>query len=228
MSEVTPKKRGPKPGQKRGTYAKKNSSAKNRVFGAYEESEDWGQVAKLNGVKLNTAKNWIRNEGAKRKPRGGKRLVKVEEWHVERLLSWIEENPRLTLKQMKERLEEEEGLVVGTSTIDRHLQGRMTMKRIRVEPETMNSTVNKEKRRDYVERVMEFLGDTAWSVVWTDESNVNLHISRTEGRAAPGQRCVVKGASAKGANVHIIAGISQLGIVHHEIRRGHFRVEESS
>ena len=60
-----------------------------------------------------------------------------------------------------------------------------------------------------------------------DETNFNIHVSRSMGRAQKGSRCTVVAAGSKGANVHLIGCISILGLVYFEIRRGAFKKESA-
>jgi len=55
-----PTRRGVKVGVKRGKYTKRaRESARRRVFDAAREGGDWQLVAKNNGIKVDTARNWI-------------------------------------------------------------------------------------------------------------------------------------------------------------------------
>ena len=89
----------------------------------------------------------------------------------------------------------------------------------------MNSAANKEKRADFVRKVMEANG-AGKTVLFMDETNVNLFLRRSEGWSRRGSRCCVKTATSKGDNVHIIGAISQTGPVYWERRRGSFRKED--
>ncbi len=64
-------------------------------------------------------------------------------------------------------------------------------------------------------------------VLYMDETNFNIHISRRQGRTRRGTRCTSLAAALKGANVHLIGVISPLGMIHHEIKRGRFKKEDA-
>ena len=89
----------------------------------------------------------------------------------------------------------------------------------------MNSVSNKEKRRDYVQSLMDKMGQGKF-IIFIDESNCNLFLRRTQGRSWKGTRCSVKSPTSKGKNTHIIAGISQQGLVHWERRRGNYKRDD--
>ena len=89
----------------------------------------------------------------------------------------------------------------------------------------MNSVSNKEKRRDYVQALMDKMGQGKF-IIFIDESNCNLFLRRTQGSSRKGTRCSVKSPTSKGKNIHIIAGISQQGLVHWERRRGNYKRDD--
>lgn len=214
-------KKGVKKGTKRGKYHR-NGDAKNRVLAAAING-NWKTVATANGIPIHTAYGWIRKGDEPTKPRGGRRFIKVQERHVDKLLDWLSENPLLTLTQMKDKLMYEEHLNVSTNTIHDHLDGKSyTLKKVVVEPVTMNSDINKNKRADYVRSLMAASG-LGKRLIYIDESNSNLFLRRLQGRSKKGMRCSVKAACARGPNVHIIGGISQLGLVYWERRRGSYK-----
>lgn len=179
-------------------------------------------MATANGIKLSTAYAWVRSGQQEAKQRGGRRHHKVQQHHIETMLTWLSENPLLSLKEIKDRLRMEHNISLCSTTIHNHLDGQFfTCKKIRTEPFTMNSEVNKAKRAEYVEQLMAFIGEGK-TIVYIDETNCNLFLRRNVGRSRKGTRCCVKAATSKGKNIHIIAGISQTGLVYWERRRGSY------
>ena len=59
-------------------------------------------------------------------------------------------------------------------------------------------------------------------IIYMDESNCNLFLRRTFGRSRKGTRCTIKTPASKGKNIHVIAAITQTGLVHWERKRGSF------
>ncbi len=59
-------------------------------------------------------------------------------------------------------------------------------------------------------------------ILYMDETNFNLHISRREGRFIRGTRVQVSRPGSKGANVHVIGRISLPGLVYHSVKGGGF------
>ena len=215
-------RRGVKQGEKRGRYrCVKNADVKRRVLAAVENG-DWKSVAIANGVPVQTAYGWLRKGTTTITKKGGSRFCKVQEHHVNRMLEWLSENPLLTLSQLRRKLAEEEQLSVSINTIHKKLDGQcFTLKKVKSEPVTMNSVIDKEKRASYVQSLMAAVGEGK-KVIYIDESNVNLFLRRSEGRSRRGTRCCVKAATTRGSNVHIIGGISQTGLVFWERQRGSY------
>ena len=105
------RKRGVKRGTRRGHY-KRTGDEKARVLAAYDGAGDWRAVAKANGVSTSTAYGWIRRADAPEKR--GARSRKLSENDVDKLLSFLEENPLLSLKELGQKLLEETGVRVCT------------------------------------------------------------------------------------------------------------------
>lgn len=80
-------------------------------------------------------------------PKGGNRKRMISEEHEEILISWMEEDSQITLKQMRERAIREIHLQVSTSTISRciHLKG-FCVKKAHYEPSNMNNQDKKIKK----------------------------------------------------------------------------------
>ena len=102
--------------------------------------------------------------------RGGYRKPKLTEEHVERLVAFVEENPVITLSDMKSKLELEFGFSINIKTIHNYLESKFyTVKKILSEPPTMNSEINKEKRKTYMQALMEKMGQGKF-IVFMDQS----------------------------------------------------------
>ena len=82
------------------------------------------------------------------------------------------------------------------------------------------------KRGEFIEKLVTFQSRNI-SILFMDESNLNIHISRSEGRSLRGTRCSTVVAGSKGANVHMIGCIGPLGLLHFQSRRGSFKKEDA-
>lgn len=220
--------RGVKTGTKRGSYIKSSTTcqAKKRVLAAVENDDDWKSVAVANGIATSTAYGWIRRAHDPTKKRGGSRHRKVCQEHIEKLIEYVEENPYITLKEIGAKFARETGVTVTTNTIHKYLEGQMyTVKKALPQPVTANSEINKRKRKEYVDKIMNRTG-MGKTVVYIDETNVNLFLRRSQARARKGFRPAVKCPPSRGKNIHILGGISQNGMVYWERRRGNYRKED--
>lgn len=221
------RRRGVKRGTKRGKYQRVAPDARRRIVDCFNGGGDWKAAATANGIAVQTAYGFInRPDSDNPRPRGGPINRKVQPEHVDKLMSYVEANPLMTLKGMAEKLRSETGLHLSTSTIHHYLDGRFfTLKKVLPEPVTMNSEDNKRKRAEYVQRVMEATG-AGKTIMYMDETNCNLFLRRSQGRSRRGTRCCVKAATSRGPNVHVIGAICQTGLVFWERRRGSFLKED--
>lgn len=225
--ELIEKKRGVKQGSRRGAYKKSfKNDTKLRIIAVAEKDSDWKAAARANGVPIATAYGWLCRADEPPRKRGGYRKPKLTNYDVEKMLTYVERNPLITLTEIKCKVQDEIGISISTNTIHKYLDCKFyTIKKVLSEPCTMNSASNKEKRRDYVQALMDKMGQGKF-IIFIDESNCNLFLRRTQGRSRKGTRCSVKIPTSRGKNVHIIGGISQQGLVYLERRRGSYRRDD--
>ena len=119
--------------------------------------------------------------------------MKVREEHVQSMLGFVEADPTITLKAIRDRLEAEAGISITTTIVHKYLDGRMySMKKILAEPSSMNTVGNKEKRAQYCSSLPTYIGAGKY-VIYIDETNFNLFLRRTEGRSRRGTRaCILR------------------------------------
>ena len=99
--EFIAKKRGVKQGSRRGSYKKTfPNDTKLRIIDVAENDGDWKAAARLNDVPMATAYGWRRRADDSAKKRGGYKKPKLSEHHVENMLSYVEENPLITLREI--------------------------------------------------------------------------------------------------------------------------------
>ncbi|KAE9219708.1 hypothetical protein PF005_g7755 [Phytophthora fragariae] len=136
------------------------------------------------------------------------------------LLEQLRYDPDLTLRQLADRLENEMGVRVAPQTIKNHVDAAcFTMKQLHKELQYMNTSVNKEKRRDYLVSLQEYQA-AGKVILYMDETNFNLWSTRTRGRSLKGKRAVKKVFAGGGQNMHVIACISEHALVYFETRFG--------
>ena len=184
--------------------------AKKRVLAVHLSGGDWLVAAERNGIPRATAYRLVSRGSPYKKPRGGVKAVcvKMTVDAMAKLEEYVSEDTRHTLQDLKARLLSDMGVDVSTSTIGRSLHGMLySLKSLRIEKESMNNSVNKEKRRQYAIRIQRHM-DAGDMVVYHDESNYNIYLTRTKGWARVGERAVVRLPSSKGRNLHLQGGVS--------------------
>ena len=111
---------------------------------------------------------------------------------------------------------------VSITTANRHLRNiSFSVKAVRFEPERANSPENKSNRAYFVRKLLAYQS-AGMQILYMDETNFNLHISRRDGGALRGTRATAISAGSKGPNVHMIGCIGSPGLIHHLVRRGSF------
>jgi len=192
----------------------------------YNADGDWRNLTREFGVSQRTAYRWVKNQSPE-KERGGARRIKLTDEHHRYMEDAIENNPRITLEQIKEKIKKDFEMNISKECVRKHLDGLMfTLKNARREPERINSVDNKTKRCEYVRKLLNLQSENK-PIIYMDETNFNLFVSRTQGRSKKGHRCSFVAAGSRGANIHLIGCIATTGLIHHEIRRGAFKKPEA-
>lgn len=202
--------------------AEEKQAKKVQIVAVHESDGDWRTKAKELNVAVSTAYRWV-NEGVEKDNRGGRQYNKVEQHHRDHMVTLIEENPKITLSEIRSSLSQTFQLSICNQTVSNHLDSLLySLKAVRFEPERANTAQNKLKRKAFVESLLQ-IQSLNQPIVFMDETNFNIHISRRQGRSKVGKRCTTVAAGSKGANIHLIGGISNLGWMAHTIKRGSFR-----
>lgn len=140
-------------------YIKKREAdnIKKQICALYNNGGDWRALAKTLGVKTTTSYRWVNGQNVAEKQRGGNRRSKITNEHRNFIEQCVEQNTRITLKQMKEKLMQTYQIAVSVECVRKHLDGMLfTLKNIRREPENANNEINKRKRRQYVEQLIAY------------------------------------------------------------------------
>lgn len=234
----------------RGPYSKNPDSVRARVVESYQSGGDWQTVAEHNGVKYKTAYSWVHTEEPRKTAtkRGGLKTKILQDEEVAVVVEWIAENPTITLKevlmhclrqfksylicsiycQIRVRIAQTFLKDVSVSTVGNYLDGRLiTCKLVRLIPENVNCMANKEKRREYVEKALQFEAQLK-IFVWIDETNFNLHCNRTFGRAVKGRRARTTVTNSQGRNLHVLGAMTATNFVHCTLKRGSHTCETAN
>ena len=153
-----------------------------RIIYLHNADGEWRHLATELDVPKTTAYRWIK-EGVKVDGRGGSYNEKITTEHKEVMCSFFENNPRITLAQIVEKLHLKYALTISKTTVFRHLDMSVcTLESVRYEPERANTPENKEKRKVFVQTPLDYQGQNL-PILFMDETNFKIHISRSEGRS---------------------------------------------
>ena len=211
----------------RGRYHYHSTEVKKRVLDAFDNGEDWRQIARLIGVKSSTAASWVIKHRSNQETRrhGGHRISILNESEIEDILDWIAVDSTITLEWMCMRVKAEFGKEVSKSTLGRYLDCRLiTMKKLHLVSETMNTWENKRKRKHFVFKLLQYEAEGK-TIIWIDETNFNLYCNQTRGRSPRGTRAKLMVASSPGPNLHIIGAMTPDRLISFTLKRGTFRMD---
>ncbi|KAG3230559.1 hypothetical protein PI124_g24344 [Phytophthora idaei] len=214
------------------TYHKPTITEKQRVLDAYRAGRaDWLAVAENNDINRPMAYRIAARDSVEVKPRGGARAstTKITPDAKKKLEEYLNDNCTYSLKRMRSMLLIDKGIDVDTSTISRHLLGMTyTVKEMRVEPMTCNSDVSKAKRQSFAKEIKKHQEEGDF-IVYFDETNCNIHCTRTRGRARKGKRAILRLPPSKGSNLQIQCAVnSTMGLVLHRLEKGSIRMEQNA
>ncbi|OWZ05982.1 Transposase [Phytophthora megakarya] len=194
----------PKPTNKQRQHER--AAAKARVVRAYKDGENWREVAAHNDVPYSTARRAVLDADSEPKTHGGR--VKMTVKVLGKLEEYLDEDCRHTCEQMRDRLRSDLSVSVSTSSVHRALQGMIySLKHLCTEKITMNKTENKNKRKEFVEE-LEKHASRGDMIVFQDETNFNMYLSRNEGYSRVGERATIALTSSQGSNLHVQGGVS--------------------
>lgn len=214
----------PPPPRARGGYRRISDVDRGRLIDAFENNvADYIQVADTLDIKHSTARSivatYLRTGRREKQPRGGPRNGKVDQDMRDALQRMLEENPLLTLGQMKDNLVNDlpNKPPISPSTIARVLDGLLyTVKLAEDVPEGRNAPRVLDQRVAYANWFMQ--NCVIGHGVFIDECGYNIWTRRQFGRALRGQpvRRVVN--NQRGKNCNITFAISaEVGLVAHKI-----------
>src|SRR5271156_3991052 len=178
-------------------YKKHSEASKLRVITAYDEGNDWAAIATANDIPIKTALRIIKSGTPKNKKRGGSVGKKITEDKKLWLIEKIEENRTIGLKELSAMLHRDFQLQVTPQCIAYNLRGLCySFKKISIEPSAMNTPANKEKRQLFSQQLQAAKQEERM-IVYVDETNFNIHISKSKAWAKKGERATVKLHSTK-------------------------------
>jgi transposase len=218
----------------RNPYIKISALDRERLVNSYKDGGDWQNVARILGIKRQTARNVIavyqRQTRIHTLPKGGDRRSLVDEDMLGTLMTYVAEKPTATLDEMRLKLMQELPTkpAVSLNTISRALDGQLiTLKDVRTVPFQWNSDEVKRERKDYAQWLL--ATGVNRNTVFLDEFGANIWTARTKGRSPLGQRAVRIVEGQRGSNLTVCLAVSpQWGLVHWMFVNGGFTQEKFS
>uniref|UniRef100_A0A914X175 Tc1-like transposase DDE domain-containing protein n=1 Tax=Plectus sambesii TaxID=2011161 RepID=A0A914X175_9BILA len=136
---------------------------------------------------------------------------------LERIKEAVERCPVATLKQINQRLEEDQ-IVLSKSTIFNGLvKLKITLKKCHHELDRVNSAATIASRQAYALDFSTHALENKAKCIFIDESSFNLHLQRTKAHSRRGTRTNIILPTVRGRMVTLIAAMSNKGIVHTKI-----------
>ena len=196
-------------------YRKTSDEDRRRIIQCARTGGDLRTLAENLGINFRTCLSVARTNREYELKRGLPRHKFTEE-HKQHLCSVVDLNPEYTLKQIKEQMQKDfDGLSISISSVDRLLDGYGYSKKLLInQPAERNRNDVKEKRHDFADW-LEKCGPGILRM-YLDETNYNIWCARSFGRSRKGLPCVWSMPSSRGANLNIIACMSNTGILMHE------------
>ncbi|KAG2788275.1 hypothetical protein PC129_g17883 [Phytophthora cactorum] len=158
--------------------------------------------------------------------RGGAYNRKLGTEHVKFLKESLSKNCHLTLHEIRDLLRDNFGLRVTAETVRANLEGECyTLKKIHRDNDYRNAPTNKLKRQAFA--MLQCVAADK-KILYLDETNFNLWISRSYRWSLAGERAVDLNATGKGRNIHVIACISRGVVEYLDGRFGSFTWEAAN
>lgn len=210
-------------------YESYTPETRQRVVDCAREGGDWQTLAEMLKVNPAASRQWVRRyvdgPDSATRARGGSKK-KLNAAHIEFMCAALDDNNKLTLQNLADKLRDEFAVSVSVSTVARELDGACyTLKKTHVEPQYMNTDENKRKRAEFLADLLEYKSH-GYTVFYVDETNFNMWITRTQGRSKKGERCVDIKVASGGRNMHVIACVSNGGLTYYENRFGSNRTPD--
>ena len=196
--------------QSNGPYEKISQQDKQRLLDAYENDEDFVELAKSLKIKRTTAYNIVKRGRATNLPRGGSGLNrKVDDECVDTAIRCLEENPLLSLKELNVIVHQ---LLNKPSFSDQALSNALdgsliTLKLTRDRPAERITVDTREQRYDYASWLMgpNVVNENKFFI---DEFGINIHTRRNQGRSKKGDRVYRRVSGQRGPNITVCIAVS--------------------
>jgi transposase len=198
-----------------------------RIIKRFEEDGDYISLAINLDINEKTARTIVRRHDLQlhQGSHGGHKKVLLDGETGETLITFVEENPLVSLNVMRAFLESVCGLNITTGCISKWLDGQLiTVKKTREVIAERNSQRVKDLRSEYAQWMIED-GVPADECVYIDETGYNVWIKRSYGRSSKGKRCFTVCDGQRGKNISLCMAIGLDGVLHWKLVNGPFTRE---
>lgn len=130
-----------------------------RIIECAANGQDWESLSVSLGIKKRSAEAWIKS-GREKQQRGGNRRSILNPIQGQQVVTWVEEDCQITLRQLQIKILNHfrEITSISIPTISNYLNGKcFSVKKVHYEPQNMNNENNKALRRSYVRQLNEFI-----------------------------------------------------------------------
>ena len=142
------------------------AAKKTQIVSSYNIGKDWRALAHELSVPEGAAYRWV-SVGDLADSRGGRRFNKVNNDHVQFMVSLIEENNRINLQEIVDQIRVRFELQLSKPSVWKHLDMvTYTLKKIRFEGEKPNTLENKLKRKNLEKNFYNIKLKTCPFVLW--------------------------------------------------------------
>jgi len=155
------------------------------------------------------------------RPKGGDMKSKLNDNNKVLIRSWIDDNPLLTLKELKVKVDEELNINVSLSTINRCIAGfHYSVKAIVKVPERRNCDSTLDQRVIYSRLFSVLLCDENIPdkyIIFIDEVGFSVSTRPSKRRALIGVSPYVNVTNARSRNISIVASMNKYGMIYYKI-----------
>jgi transposase len=191
------------------------NNMRKRIIYAYNSGKGYTELGKLVGCHRTTIKRivdaYLQKGRMIAKKRGGaggsKRLDNV---HISAIRTYINQNCTISLRALREKINEEFGLEAGKSTINRAIDSfNYTLKRVSQVLVKRNHPTNLECRFAYASLFFQLSQQGDGNIFFLDEVGLNVSMRKKRGRSLCGERAVLSVPAIRNRNISVYCAITK-------------------
>ncbi|XP_035908216.1 uncharacterized protein LOC118510467 isoform X1 [Anopheles stephensi] len=190
-----------------------------RVVTAYENGATAATISEMFNLKKPTVHGIIKKYQTQwqieAKKRGGNRSKLLSQQAVIDVRNWIDEDCTVTLKALAEKVFEQHGVRVSSTTIAREIKGfNYSLKMVKLLPERRNTPTTVEERKHYATQFYEIArGIPDNGLIYLDEVGFNVSMRTLKGRSQRGTPATITVPQLRTRNISIICAMHRYGVL---------------